>query len=1207
MRNSSLIYRSRKRNVHGYKYGFVIFSKVRDVTKLLQAINEISFGQFRIWARVARFDKARGSEKVTGGREKGGKDIGSNRGRQGREKLSKGDGENNVRKWSEGAVVGSKEVAVEGEKEKVDEGAGVRVGEVLVQVGDVTGREGEGVGTQTGKSVGKMLVRKYRSKATDLKWARLGVVATVFIHSLTVEDVMINFNMARQFFDQIFSSIVRWDKELLPFQRGAWVRLYCIPLHAWNVDFFKLSVMDCGRYLRADECTMERDRLDYARVLVATSSVEVINYTANILIDEVLVEIKFLEEWGLNLGEDACLVEEEVKQELMSEHVGEHVDHELSNHVDMLEENLADEIASVEDELHVNPDETLGDAGAVVRDSRGGTQVDPSVRHVDTIHAPRSSDTETIVLSTPVEKEGESRTHLSPVIMPSDGVRRLDGNESRRRQHSSCPPGKGCPVLSGPWCLEWFHEHIHGGAGIIFSPNKQAGKSESQPKVACREPKRKKVGGTRLGSDSSVASVNKDWENWVVMHGDEKVVAEDVRGIGEAIRVKFNGDSANMFSVLAKGARVKEGGSCSGWGGSRGAGQPHLLMIHGRFLRAQEEFFLFNVYAPCENNAKLELWNRLTGRLLQLGRKKVCICGDFNAVRSDAERRSLSQGLRSPDQASFNQFIDDNDLIDLPLYGHNFTWYRGDGLSMIRIDRFLLSEDWCLVWPNCVQHAQLRGLSDHCPLSLLVDEENWGPRPVVSEVQSAFVAERKILDGILVANEVVDDARRQRKELVLFKVDFEKAYDSVDWGYLDDVMRQITFPILWRKWIKECVSTATASVLVNGSPTNEFFLERGVGTGSSMDISHLQFADDTLILGVKSWANIRALRGILVLFESVSGVSFIYLGLPIGGDPRQVSFWEPVVNKIRSRLMTWKSRFLSFGGRLVLLKTGEKYSGFAGLMFVRGRSMAVWGYGEEAGRVLAGGRRGSSWWREIVRIRDGEGEEGGRVGLRKALKGRMSTIAEMSALGWGAGGAAWVWRRQLWAWEEELVEECRVLLSDVVLQDDATNYWMWRPDPGDGYSVRGAYDLLTSTGGQTEAASTNLIWHKQVPLKVSVVAWWFLRNRLPTKDNLVRRHIIPKVLICVWLVVEYRKQLNICFFPVLFSPPCGVYLEIGLESLQLIRPKYLTILFSLCILQEALLPAIPFCSYCGCAAFGWCGMNAILEFLRQRNRHFIRC
>jgi hypothetical protein len=51
---------------------------------------------------------------------------------------------------------------------------------------------------------------------------------------------------------------------------------------------------------------------------------------------------------------------------------------------------------------------------------------------------------------------------------------------------------------------------------------------------------------------------------------------------------------------------------------------------------------------------------------------------------------------------------------------------------------------------------------------------------VISETQTAFVKDRQILDGILIANEVVDEARKLNKELLLFKVDFEKAYDSVD-------------------------------------------------------------------------------------------------------------------------------------------------------------------------------------------------------------------------------------------------------------------------------------------------------------------------------------------------------------------------------------------------------------------------------------------
>jgi exonuclease III len=127
---------------------------------------------------------------------------------------------------------------------------------------------------------------------------------------------------------------------------------------------------------------------------------------------------------------------------------------------------------------------------------------------------------------------------------------------------------------------------------------------------------------------------------------------------------------------------------------------PHVLLIHGQFLQTQTEFFLFNVYAPWDTNAKLDLWGLLTGRLQQLGRQKVCVCGDFNAVRSDEERRSVRHSLASPDQGAFNQFIDDNDLVDLPLCGRSFTWYKGDGRSMSRIDRFLLSEDWCLVWPK---------------------------------------------------------------------------------------------------------------------------------------------------------------------------------------------------------------------------------------------------------------------------------------------------------------------------------------------------------------------------------------------------------------------------------------------------------------------------------------------------------------------------
>jgi len=47
----------------------------------------------------------------------------------------------------------------------------------------------------------------------------------------------------------------------------------------------------------------------------------------------------------------------------------------------------------------------------------------------------------------------------------------------------------------------------------------------------------------------------------------------------------------------------------------------------------------------------------------------------------------------------------------------------------------------------------------------------------------------------------------------------------------------------------------------------------------------------------------------------------MYLGLPIGGNSRKLSFWQPVVDRIKAHLSLWSNKFLSFGGRLVLLKS----------------------------------------------------------------------------------------------------------------------------------------------------------------------------------------------------------------------------------------------------------------------------------------------
>jgi hypothetical protein len=75
---------------------------------------------------------------------------------------------------------------------------------------------------------------------------------------------------------------------------------------------------------------------------------------------------------------------------------------------------------------------------------------------------------------------------------------------------------------------------------------------------------------------------------------------------------------------------------------------------------------------------------------------------------------------------------------------------------------------------------------------------------------------------------------------------------------------------------------------------------------------------------------------------------------------------------------------------------------------------------------------------------------------------KSSTVAEMFFNGWEIGGEAWVWRRQLWVWEEEMLRKCQTLLLSFTLQAQSLDVWRWQPDPDTGYSVRGAYQFLTS-------------------------------------------------------------------------------------------------------------------------------------------------
>ncbi|KAF5206932.1 Transposon tx1 uncharacterized protein [Thalictrum thalictroides] len=88
---------------------------------------------------------------------------------------------------------------------------------------------------------------------------------------------------------------------------------------------------------------------------------------------------------------------------------------------------------------------------------------------------------------------------------------------------------------------------------------------------------------------------------------------------------------------------------------------------------------------------------------------------------------------------------------------------------------------------------------------------------LISPNQSAFIGRRQILDSILVANECLDSRLKSGVNGVLCKIDIAKLYDSIEWSFIEYMMVRMEFPTKWRNWITTCISTASFSILMDGS------------------------------------------------------------------------------------------------------------------------------------------------------------------------------------------------------------------------------------------------------------------------------------------------------------------------------------------------------------------------------------------------------
>ncbi|GJV52938.1 putative RNA-directed DNA polymerase, partial [Tanacetum coccineum] len=504
-------------------------------------------------------------------------------------------------------------------------------------------------------------------------------------------------------------------------------------------------------------------------------------------------------------------------------------------------------------------------------------------------------------------------------------------------------------------------------------------------------------------------------------------------------------------------------------------------------------------------------------------------------------------------------------------------------------------------------------LGDHRPISLirifykiiakiLAERVKKVIGKVIGEVQNTFIEDRHILDGVLIANETIEFLKKKKMKGLVFKFDFEKAYDNIKWKYLLEIMRRMGFGIRWCKWVAGCLKSSSISILVNGSPTSEFAMERGVRQGDPLSpflfilaaeglnallkeavdksifkgirvgaeevmVSHLQYADDTIIFGEWSRENACNLMNILKCFEEVAGLKinltkskiygvgveggeldrmacymrcsvstfpFTYLGLPIGVNMRRTSAWNGVVDRFKSRLSGWKAKAMSFGGRLTLVKSVLGSLPLYYFFMFRVPSSIISALERVRKNFFWGGLGEGKKWLGL--IRSIYGLDGGWSGVRGSWLGGGGVWADIIHVGKvldhieggfeqqfvkkirnGLGTSFWgrrndgVWE---WCWDwfwplrgraEGEFNELIDLVSNVVLDQNVKDVWWWKLDVNGAFSVKALSQWIEEhqVTGVVPADTYKTSWNNIVPRKVNVFAWRASIGRIPVRVELV--------------------------------------------------------------------------------------------------------
>ncbi|XP_013624943.1 PREDICTED: uncharacterized protein LOC106331160 [Brassica oleracea var. oleracea] len=185
----------------------------------------------------------------------------------------------------------------------------------------------------------------------------------------------------------------------------------------------------------------------------------------------------------------------------------------------------------------------------------------------------------------------------------------------------------------------------------------------------------------------------------------------------------------------------------------------------------------------------------------------------------------------------------------------------------------------------------------------------------ILETQSAFVAGRQISDNIMIAQEMFHALRTKpsgRNKRMAIKKDMSKAYDRMEWSFIEAVMRKMGFSEVWIIWIMRCITMAEPREC---EEVMEVVRKYEKASGQCIN-----FDKSSLLFGKRVGANLRQQIKDKLGIQNEGGMG-TYLGIPEDISGSKCKLFAFLKKKLMHRVNGWTGRWMSKGGKEVLIKS----------------------------------------------------------------------------------------------------------------------------------------------------------------------------------------------------------------------------------------------------------------------------------------------